>query len=98
MYQLELKIKKITISEIKNIFKIHISPNKTPGYELSTRKILEALPEKEILLLTQLFNAVTTFSFFPPQWKVTQITLFAKPGKDPVDIKSYKFAANTRRL
>jgi hypothetical protein len=44
-------------------------PEKSPGYDLITSKILKELPTIGIQYLTQLFNAVLLKGYFPAQWK-----------------------------
>ena len=67
-----------------------LKPKKTPGYDLITAKILNELPDEGFYFLTYLFNAVLRLSCVPPQWKVAQIKMVAKPGKPPEDVKSYR--------
>lgn len=40
--------------------------------------------------LTQLFNAILYREFVPAQWKVAEIILILKPGKDPATVSSYR--------
>ena len=39
------------------------------------------LPLTGLKFITQLFNAVSSHSYFPKQWKVPEIILIPKPGK-----------------
>lgn len=89
-YQMELPLKKIKMHEVIKIIKHDISPKKAPGYDLINGSILQNLPKKGWKFLTQLFNAVLRTSFFPLQWKVAQMILILKPGKNPEDVKSYR--------
>lgn len=68
----------------------NLKPNKAPGYDLITGTILKELPQEGTTYLTYLYNAVLRTGFFPPQWKVAQITMILKPGKAADDPKSYR--------
>lgn len=63
---------------------------KAPDYDLVTDYILKELPDVGIVYLTQLFNAVLRWNFIPPQWKIAQMRMIHKAGKDPIDSKSYR--------
>lgn len=89
-YQLEPPTKSFTKTEIKKVIKFNINPKKAPGYDLITGQIIQELPESGYVFLTQLFNAVMSLSYFPSQWKVAEITLILKPGKEPENVKSYR--------
>lgn len=89
-YQLELPIKNFTKAEVKSVIRNDIHPKKAPGYDLITGRVLQEMPEKGFVYLTQLFNSVLRTNFYPPQWKVAQIIPILKPGKDPVEVKSYR--------
>lgn len=43
---MEMPIKKINIKEVYNIIQKDLNANKTPGYDLTTSKMLKELPEK----------------------------------------------------
>lgn len=88
-HQLDPPIKKFTNTEVRAAIKT-LKISKAPGYDLITAKILRELPNKGITFLTQLYNSVLWRNFIPPQWKVAEIILFPKPGKDPTDVKSYR--------
>ena len=77
-YRLNLPIKKFFKSEVIATIK-SLKPKKTPGYDLITAKILNELTEEGFYFLTYLFNAVLRLSYVPPQWKVVQIKMVAKP-------------------
>ena len=50
--------------------------------DLITGKILKELREIGVRFLTYLFNATITKGFEPLQWKVAQITMLLKSGRD----------------
>lgn len=43
-----------------------------------------------IAYLTQVLNAILQREFVPAQWKVAEIILILKPGKDPANVSSYR--------
>ncbi|KAI5729681.1 hypothetical protein M8J76_005309 [Diaphorina citri] len=55
--QMSMPIKPISPADIKFALK-NIKKNKAPGYDLITGKILQELPERGILLMTHIFNAI----------------------------------------
>lgn len=52
--------------------------------------MLKELPEKAYGAVTILFNALLRLGHVPGIWKVAQIILIQKPGKDPVEVTSYR--------
>ena len=67
---------------------IHKFPlGKSPGHDLITAEITRRLPNKAILHITHIFNAILRISYFPMQWKLAIIILFPKPNK-PIDNSS----------
>jgi hypothetical protein len=68
-YQLEPPIPRISRTEAHAIIS-SLHPHKSPGYDLITGRILQALPPVAIQFLTQLFNAALILGYFPAQWKV----------------------------
>lgn len=88
-FQMELPIDKFQTREIKSIInELHVK--KAPGFDLITSKILKELPEKGIKFITILFNAIIRLEYFPDQWKVAQIKMINKPGKNGIDVLSYR--------
>jgi len=57
---------------------------KSPGHDLITAEIALKLPDKAIIHLTHIFNAILRISHFPMQWKLATIILFSKLNK-PID-------------
>jgi hypothetical protein len=88
-YQLEPPINRLKRAEVQEVIN-SLNPNKSPGYDLITGKILKELPTIGIKYLTQLFNAVLLKGYFLAQCKVTQIILILKPGKPPNELTSYR--------
>jgi hypothetical protein len=88
-HQITLPMKKIRLNEVKNVIKHKIHPKKAPGYDLITGKVLQELSQKGLKAITQIYNAILRIEYFPCQWKVGQIIMIAKPGKNSDDIASY---------
>jgi hypothetical protein len=59
-------------------------PNGTPN------RALKHLPQRMILLLVALFNAILRTQYFPPVWKHARVISILKPGKDPALPSSYR--------
>ena len=59
--------------------------NKAAGIDLINGKILKNLPPKAIRLLT-----ILRIQYFPKPWKLAQIKMLPKPGKDPYQTASYR--------
>ena len=89
-FQLDLPVKNIKFSEVKNIIQNELNPNKAPGFDLITGKIIQELPEKTVRLITIIFNAILRIGYYPDHWKVAQIFLINKPGKIPTQVESYR--------
>jgi hypothetical protein len=89
-HQMALPMKKIRINEVKNVIQYKIDPKKAPGYDLFNGKILKELSHKGLRAITQIYNAILQTEYFPCQWKMGQIIMIVKLGKNPSDITSYR--------
>ena len=85
----EYTIPKTSAQEIRNIID-KTKNNKAPGIDLINGKILKNLPPKAIRLITVIFNAILRIQYFPKPWKLAQIKMLHKPGKDPHQTASYR--------
>ena len=85
----EHTIPKTTAQEIRNIID-KTKNNKAPGIDLINSKILKNLPPKAIRLITIIFNAILRIQYFPKPWKLAQMKMLPKPGKDPHQTASYR--------
>ena len=63
---------------------------KSPGYDLITPNVLKELPAVVFRFLTYIFNAILRTSTFPRQWKVAEIHMILKNGKQAELPKSYR--------
>ncbi|KAK2578299.1 hypothetical protein KPH14_011921 [Odynerus spinipes] len=82
-------IKHFSPVEIKTEIQ-YLNSKKAPGYDLITAKLLQELPKKAIMAITQIYNAVIKKQYFPIQWKFAEIILVPKPGKPPQERTSYR--------
>lgn len=89
-YQMEPPIQNITLAEVTNTINRHINPKKAPGYDLINGKVLQELPSKGYKAIQQLFNTILRIGYFPSPWKIAQVILLLKPGKNPNDTTSYR--------
>lgn len=89
-FQMELPIKKFKIREIIQTIQKHINPKKSPGFDLITGRILHELSPKCLKLITMIFNAVLRTKYVPMQWKVAQVIMIPKPGKQLEEVSSYR--------
>lgn len=67
-----------------------MNPKKAPGYELITGGVLKQLPRKGIVKLTNLINAAFRLRHVPTVWKIAEVTMIPKLGKDPNELMSYR--------
>lgn len=81
---------KFSVNEVKTMIKKNINPKKSPGFDLITGKMIRELPQKGIQLFTYISNAIIRIGYFPNQWKIAQIILIPKPGKDATQVASYR--------
>lgn len=88
--QMELPLQKFSVKEIKNCIKNDLNVKKSPGYDMITGKVIKELPDKAVRIMTFIFNACLRVQYFPAQWKVAQIILLLKPGKNPEEVASYR--------
>ena len=76
-------------SELKQIINA-LPKKKSPGPDLIPNIVLQQLPPKFLAFLASLYNGCIALGYFPKQWKVAQILLFHKPGKNKNNISSYR--------
>jgi endonuclease/exonuclease/phosphatase family metal-dependent hydrolase len=83
-------LRKTNRREVENIIQHNIKNKKAPGYDLITGEILKNLTNKGYTILTQIYNAIIRLEYFPCQWKVAQVIMILKPGKNPAEVTSYR--------
>ena len=86
----ETPIKCFSPKEVKRTIQEELDPSKAPGHDLITTRMLQEIPRKGIVMLTQIFNAILRLRHFPRDWKVAKIIMLPKPGKQLEDCKSYR--------
>ncbi|GBP35810.1 Probable RNA-directed DNA polymerase from transposon BS [Eumeta japonica] len=87
--QMCLPLRHTTPKELTKIIS-KMNPNKSPGFDLITPRLLKELPRKCLVFLTILFNATFRTSHVPTLWKTSQIVMIHKPGKPPNEASSYR--------
>lgn len=83
-------IKKVTLKELKREIKYNLNPKKSPGFDLITGRVLKMLPTKGLQMLLILINATIRLTHVPDSWKIAEMIMIAKPGKEPTLPKSYR--------
>jgi len=78
--QMAIPAMPFTVNEVRDAIRV-LNPKKAPGYVLISNQVLQKLPENGIRFITQLCNAVLRQGFFPPQWKIAQISMIQKPNR-----------------
>lgn len=67
-----------------------LNVKKAAGVDKITPKMIKELPEKGVILLRNIFNAIIRLNYWPKQFKTAEIIVIPKPGKDPNCITSYR--------
>ena len=80
----------ISPDDINIIIKENITIRKAPGYDKITPIMIKNLPNVAIIMLSVLFNAILNIGIFPKIWKISQIIMIPKPGKDLTLTSSYR--------
>ena len=79
----------VKVKEILQVIKT-LKPKKAPGYDGISGKLIKELPIKAVRFITIIINSALRLNYFPYQWKVAQIILINKPGKQPELVTSYR--------
>jgi hypothetical protein len=85
-----IEIYPVTPKEVALEIKTNINIKKAPGYDLITGEILKNLPRKGIVKLTNLINASFRLKYVPMCWKVAEVIMIPKPGKQVNVVTSYR--------
>jgi hypothetical protein len=80
----------VTPKEVKEEIYTNLQTRKTPGFDLITGVILKKLQRKALVKLTTLINAAIRLKYVPISWKVSEIILVPKPGKNHTEVESYR--------
>lgn len=76
-----IEISQVSLKELKQVIKSNLSAKKSPGYDLIIGQVLKELPNKALVMLLQLINAVLRLKYVPRQWKVAEVVMIPKLGK-----------------
>lgn len=88
--QSEEKITLFTSSDVLYEIENSIKPKKCPGFDRITVEILKNLPHIVIAKITDIINACIRLKYVPTFWKMSEIIMIPKPGKDPYEVSSYR--------
>ena len=80
--------RKIELPELRTA--INMTKNTAPGKSQINKKQICMLPEKGIILLLNIYNAMLSTGYFPTKFKEAAITMIHKPGKQGTDPKNYR--------
>jgi hypothetical protein len=87
--QLQEHLKAFTLKEIKDEIKM-LNQKKAPGLDLITARMLKELPKEGLVNLMYIFSAILRIKYWPKSLKIAQIIMIPKPGKNPMDVSSYR--------
>jgi hypothetical protein len=75
--------------KIQNTIQGNLKSTRAPEFGLIKCRVLKEMPGKGIVHLA-VRNAIIRTGYFPVQWKVTQIVMIPKLGKEPEEASSYR--------
>ena len=81
---------KLATIEVKNVINNNINAKKAPEFDLITGEVLQQLPRKVIVKITNLINATLRLKYVPRLWKVAGVIMIPKPGKPPHEAALYR--------
>lgn len=67
-----------------------LDTKKSPGADRITATMICYLPDSAMKMLMFIFNAILRLGFFPSSWKMSEIVMIPKPGKDVSQVTSYR--------
>lgn len=80
---------RIRFSEVQTEIK-RLKVKKACGYDEISNRLVKALPDAAIKLLTSIFNACFNIGYFPSDWKIGKVIALPKPGKNHQLPNSYR--------
>jgi hypothetical protein len=89
-FQMAMPIQSFEFDDIFSTIHTEINPMKSPGFDLITGRLLQELPKKALKFITLIFNSIIIVGYFPALWKISQIVMILKPGKNPNEVASYR--------
>ncbi|GFT72107.1 probable RNA-directed DNA polymerase from transposon BS [Trichonephila clavipes] len=84
-----MDLEKTSSSEIQGFIK-NLKPNKSPGIDLITNRILKILPTKFIIFIALLFNMLLENCYFPKSWRMAVVIPILKPNSDDSNPQNYR--------
>ncbi|GFU92442.1 RNA-directed DNA polymerase from mobile element jockey [Trichonephila clavipes] len=84
-----MDLEKTFPSEIKGFIK-NLKPNKYPGIDLITNRILKNLPTKFIIFISLLFNMLLENCYFPKSWRMAAVIPILKSNSDDSNPQNYR--------
>lgn len=79
----------ITMNELRGHIR-SLRPNKAPGEDTITNKMIKMLDIEALQKILHLFNVCFSTSFWPIAWKSARVIPIAKPGKAKTYPKNYR--------
>ncbi|GFW35133.1 RNA-directed DNA polymerase from mobile element jockey [Trichonephila clavipes] len=84
-----MDLEKTSPSEIQGFIK-NLKPNKSPGIDLITNRILKNLPTKFIIFIALLFNMLLENCYFPKSWRMAVVIPILKPNSDDSNPQNFR--------
>ncbi|GFW24409.1 RNA-directed DNA polymerase from mobile element jockey [Trichonephila clavipes] len=84
-----MDLEKTSPSEIQGFIK-NLKPNKSPGIDLITNRILKNLPTKFIIFIALLFNMLLENCYFPKSWRMAVVIPILKLNSDYSNPQNYR--------
>ncbi|GFU73127.1 RNA-directed DNA polymerase from mobile element jockey [Trichonephila clavipes] len=84
-----MDLEKTSPSEIQGFIK-NLKPNKSPGIDLITNRILKNLLTKFIIFIALLFNMLLENCYFPKSWRMAVVIPILKPNSDDSNPQTYR--------
>lgn len=67
-----------------------LKPNKSPGCDKITATMIKNLPTSAVRFILFIFNSMLRIGYFPASWKLSDLVMIPKPGKDITQVSSYR--------
>ena len=84
------EIKLATTTEVKNEIKNNTNPKQALGFDLITGEVLQQLPRKATVKITNHINAAFRLKYVPRLWKLAEVIMIPKPGRPLHKAASYR--------
>lgn len=84
------KIPSVSPGEVKRMIKGKVKVKKAPGFDRISGILLKELPQRAIMKIVQIFNAVLRKKYIPRSWKLAEVIMIHKTGKPANEAASYR--------